>query len=164
MAKLTGAKTETGKFTRKIDAALHLSKAAELYQQLNSNEAAIFTQLRTGKTFLKEYLFKIKALETANCDCGFTESIAHFLFSCSRWTQQRIKMRQQHGEQFEDLSYALGGYSSRQEGGKNIDGPIEHWKLSRSANFGLGKRCGMGSIKTILNYRKERGSGARGFI
>jgi ribonuclease HI len=36
-------KTETGKFTRKIDAALHLGKAAELYQQLNSKEAAILT-------------------------------------------------------------------------------------------------------------------------
>jgi ribonuclease HI len=128
MAKPTGAKTETGKFTRKIDAALHLGKSAELYRQLNSKEAAILTQLRTGKTFLKEYLFKIKASETATCDCGFIESIAHFLFSCSRWTQQRTKMRQQHGERFGDLSYALGGYSSRQEGGKNIDGPIEHWK------------------------------------
>jgi hypothetical protein len=107
---------------------LHLGKSAELYRQLNSKEAAILTQLRTGKTFLKEYLFKIKASETATCDCGFTESIAHFLFSCSRWKQQRTKMRQQHGERFGDLSYALGGYSSRQEGGKNIDGPIEHWK------------------------------------
>jgi hypothetical protein len=37
-------------------------------------------------------------------------------------------MRQQHGERFGDLSYALGGYSSRQEGGKSIDGPIERWK------------------------------------
>ena len=118
-------KTETGKFTRKIDAALHLGKSAELYQQLNSIEAAILTQLQTGKTFLKEYLYKIKASETAACECGFTESIAHFLFSCSRWTQQRTRMRQQHGKRFGDLSYALGGYSSRQEGGKNIDGPIE---------------------------------------
>ena len=98
MAKPTGAKTEADKFTRKIDAALYLSKSVELYQQLNSKEAAILTQLRTGKTFLKEYLFKIKASETAICDCRFTESITHFLFSCSKWTQQRIKMRQQHGE------------------------------------------------------------------
>jgi hypothetical protein len=107
---------------------LHLGKSAELYQQLNSKEAAILTQLQTGKTFLKEYLYKIKASETAACECGSRESIAHFLFSCSRWMQQRTKMRQQHGERFGDLSYALGGYSSRQEGGESIDGPIERWK------------------------------------
>ncbi|KAF2681394.1 hypothetical protein K458DRAFT_391783 [Lentithecium fluviatile CBS 122367] len=48
-----------------MDAALHLGKSAELYQQLNSAEAAILTQLRTGKTFLKEHLHKIKAPKTA---------------------------------------------------------------------------------------------------
>ncbi|KAF2266566.1 hypothetical protein CC78DRAFT_143172, partial [Lojkania enalia] len=54
---------------------------------LNSNEAAIITQLRTGKTFLNEYLYKIKAVDTAACECGYKESIAHFLFSCRRWRQ-----------------------------------------------------------------------------
>jgi hypothetical protein len=38
-------KKETGKFTKKIDAALYLGKSAELYQQLNSIEAAILAQL-----------------------------------------------------------------------------------------------------------------------
>ena len=99
-----------------------------MYQQLNSIEAAILTQLRTGKTFLKEYLFKINASETAACECGLTESVPHFLFSCRRWAQQRIRLRQQHRERFGDLSFALGGYSSRREGDKNIDGPIEQWK------------------------------------
>jgi hypothetical protein len=127
-AELGRPTKETGKFTRKIDAALHLGKSAKMYQQLNSTEAAILTQLRTGKSFLKEYLYKIEASETATCDCGSTESVAHFLFSCSRWAHQRIKMKQQHGRRFGNLSHALGGYSSRQEGGKNIDGPIEHWE------------------------------------
>jgi hypothetical protein len=121
-------RAETGKFTRKIDAAFRLGKSAELYQQPNSIEAAILTQLRTGKAFLNEYLHKIKASETALCECGCVESIAHFLFVCRRWKQQRIKLRQQHGQRFGELSYALGGYSSRQEGGQSIDGPIERWK------------------------------------
>ncbi|KAF1993294.1 hypothetical protein P154DRAFT_381581, partial [Amniculicola lignicola CBS 123094] len=95
----------------KIDAALHLGKSAELYRQLNGAEAAILTQLRTGKTFLNEYLHKIKASETASCDCGFTESIAHFLFLCSRWVRQRGKLRRRHGRRFRGLSYVLGGYS-----------------------------------------------------
>ncbi|RYP53797.1 hypothetical protein DL769_010445 [Monosporascus sp. CRB-8-3] len=34
----------------------------------------------------------------------------------------------QESERFGDLSYALGGYSSRQEGGESIDGPIEQLK------------------------------------
>jgi hypothetical protein len=72
---------ETGMFTRKMDAAFHLGRSAELYRQLTSAEAAILlTQLRTGKTFLNEYLHNIKASDTAQCDCGSTESIAHFLF------------------------------------------------------------------------------------
>ena len=99
----------------------------------NSTEAAILTQLRTGKTFLNEYLYKIRASETAACDRGTIESIAHFLFVCRRWRQQRAKLRQQHGQRFGELSYALGGYSSRQEGGESIDGPIEQWKADMEA-------------------------------
>jgi len=121
-------RADVGKFTRKIDAALHLGKAAGLYQQLNSSEAAILTQLRTGKTSLRVYLYKIKAAETAECECGLIESIPHFLFCCRKWEEQRQKLRLQHGERFGDLSYALGGYSSRKEGGESIDGPIERWK------------------------------------
>ncbi|PVH93965.1 hypothetical protein DM02DRAFT_503803, partial [Periconia macrospinosa] len=71
-----------GKFTRKIDAAFHLGKLAEIYRQLNSIEAAILTQLRTGKSFLNEYLHQIKATDTAACECRCTESVAHFLFAC----------------------------------------------------------------------------------
>jgi hypothetical protein len=126
-------RTEIGKFTKKIDAALHLRKLAEMYKQLNSVEAAVLTQLRTGKTFLNEYLYKIRALEIAACDCRATELIAYFLFTCNRWVQQRMILRQQHGERVGDLSYALGGYLSRQEGGQSIDGPIEQWELNMEA-------------------------------
>ena len=71
-----------------VDAALHLGKAAGLYQQLDSAEAAVLTQLRTGKTSLKVYLYKIKAAETAECECGLVESIPHFLFCCRRWEER----------------------------------------------------------------------------
>ncbi|KAF2259126.1 hypothetical protein CC78DRAFT_621284 [Lojkania enalia] len=50
------------------------------------------------------------------------------------WRQQRAKLRQQRGQRFGELSYALGGYSSRQEGGgQSIDGPIQHWKPDMEA-------------------------------
>ncbi|KAK7178140.1 reverse transcriptase [Paraphaeosphaeria sporulosa] len=124
---------ETGRFTRKIEAAFHTGKSAEMYRQLNSIEAAILTQLRTGKTFLNEYLHKIRAEDTAACDCGSIESTAHFLFACRRWRQQRAKLRQQHGKRFGDLSYALGGYSNRQEGGESIDGTMARWEADMEA-------------------------------
>ena len=95
---LLSGRSNTGKFIRKIDAALHLRKAAGLYHQLISSEAAIFAQLRTGELFLKEYLYKINAVETVSCDCGLIESIQHFLFSCRRWTWQRSIQREQHGD------------------------------------------------------------------
>ncbi|KAF2462633.1 uncharacterized protein BDR25DRAFT_248431, partial [Lindgomyces ingoldianus] len=72
--------------------------------------------------------YLIKAAETAECECGLIKSIPHFLFCCRRWERPRQKLRMQLGERFGDLSYTLGGYSSRQEGGESIDGPIERWK------------------------------------
>ena len=128
-----------------MDVAFHIGKSAEMYGQLNSTEAAILTQLRTGKTFLNKYLYKIKASETAACDCGSIESVAHFLFACRRWRQQRAKLRQQHGERFGELSYALGGYSSRQEGGESIDGPIERWK------------AGMEAVRATIEFARSTG-------
>lgn len=122
---LLAGRPDVSKFTRKVDAALHLGRAAALYQQLNSGEAAILTQLRTGKTSLKVYLYKIKAAETAECECGLIESIPHFLFCCRKWAEQRQRLQLQHGERFGDLSYALGGFSSRKEGGESIDGPMK---------------------------------------
>ena len=73
---------------KKVDATLCLGKAAGLYQQLIGSEAAILAQLRTGKTFLKGYLYTINASETAVCKCGLVESIPHFLFSYGRWAQR----------------------------------------------------------------------------
>jgi ribonuclease HI len=75
---LLAGRPEVGKFTKKMDAALHLGKAAALYQQLNSGEAAILAQLRTGMIRLNIYLYKIKAAETAESECGLVESIPHF--------------------------------------------------------------------------------------
>jgi hypothetical protein len=149
---------ETGRFTRKIGTAFHLGKSAEMYRQLNSMEAAILMQLRTGKTFLNEYLHKIKATERAACDCGCIESVAHFLFACKRWRQQRAKLRQQHGQRFGELLYALGGYSSRQEEGQNIDGPIERWEPSMQAvRATIEFAKSTGRLQPNVQYEARRG-------
>ena len=72
---LLSGRSSTGKSTRKIDAALHLGKAAGLYQQLISSKAAILAQLWTGKLFLKEYPHTINALEMALYDYRLIESV-----------------------------------------------------------------------------------------
>ena len=54
--------------------ACHEETLTGLYQQLTSAKAAILKQMRTGKTFLKEYLHKIKTAETAACDYVLAES------------------------------------------------------------------------------------------
>ena len=89
-------RSNTSKFIRKIDIVFYLGKAIGLYQQLISSEATILTQLQTGKSFLKEYLYKINALEMVLCDCRLIELIQHFLFSYRRQIQQRIKLREQY--------------------------------------------------------------------
>jgi hypothetical protein len=71
------------------------------------------------------YLYKIKAVETAECEYRLIKSIPHFLFCCRKWEEQRQKLWLQHGKRFGDLSYALGGFLSQQEGGESMDGPIE---------------------------------------
>jgi len=59
--------------------------------------------------------------------------------------QQRIKLREQYGDRFGDLLYALGGYLHRQEGGRNINGPIKRWKPDISV------------VKAIIKFAKETG-------
>ncbi|KAH8699421.1 WD40-repeat-containing domain protein [Phaeosphaeriaceae sp. PMI808] len=75
---------------------------------------------------------------------GMSSDLAHFLFSCGRWAQARVKMRQ-HGERFGELSYALGGYSSIQEGDESIDGPIKHWRPNLNA------------VRATIEFAKDTG-------
>ncbi|KAF9728466.1 hypothetical protein PMIN01_13599 [Paraphaeosphaeria minitans] len=79
-------------------------------------------------TSLNIYLYKIKAAETAECECGLIESIPHFLFCCRKWAEQRRRPQLEHGERFGDLSYALGDISSQKEGGESIVGPMQRGK------------------------------------
>jgi hypothetical protein len=78
---LLAGRPDVGKFTKEIDAALHLGKAAALYQQLNSGQAAILAQLRTGMTSLNTYLYKIRAAETAECESYLAARIGLMMYS-----------------------------------------------------------------------------------
>ena len=54
--RLLLGRSNTGKFTKKIDAALHLGRSAGLYQQLTSSEAAILIQLRNRQVISQRIL------------------------------------------------------------------------------------------------------------
>jgi hypothetical protein len=71
-------------------------------------------------------------LATASREDGQPAPATPF-FSCRRWRQQREKLKQQHGRRFGELSYALGGYSSRRINGQSVDRPIEQWKADIDA-------------------------------
>jgi hypothetical protein len=57
---------------------------AQPYVDDSSVETTVLTQLRTGKTLLKEHIWKIKAADTELCECRSIESITHFLFARKR--------------------------------------------------------------------------------
>ena len=53
-----------GKFTQSIDCALPGKHTRLLYDSLSKPQAALLTQLRTGKSRLNDYLAKINAVES----------------------------------------------------------------------------------------------------
>jgi len=118
------AASTTGQFTRRIDRALPGKHTLLLYNSLNRREAAILSQLQTGRARVNKYLSKIGAAESELCDdCQQIESIPHLLFTCRKWEQHRANMRAEHGSRYGELSYALGGYNN-----VSRDGDPTKWK------------------------------------
>ena len=82
----------------------------ELYNKLKRPEARILAQLRTGMVRLNSYLNRIGATDSDMCPCGQSvETIKHFLFRCTMWTQQRTALYQQTATRRGNLSHYLGG-------------------------------------------------------
>ena len=124
-AQTIGRRRKIAKYIDKSPIGARHTKA--IYNALSRNGASIFCQLRTGKSRLNDYLFKIKAAESDLCECGERETVRHFLFFCNRWSKQRRQI-QQH-RRFGDLPPFLGAYSNRKDiKGRPIDGPYERWR------------------------------------
>jgi hypothetical protein len=103
----------TGKYSRKIDAALLGKYTRQLYDKLSRKEASVLAQLRTGMARLNTYLYRIRAETTDYCECGQAqETVDHFLFRCRRWTEHRIEMLQYTQINRGSLSFYLGGKAS----------------------------------------------------
>jgi hypothetical protein len=103
---------KVGKHAKRIDAALPGSHTRLLYDDLSWKERSVLAQLRTGMSALNNYLYQIKRLASDQCDCGRErETVAHFLFRCSKWTDHRESMTCCTDTLQGNLSFYLGGKS-----------------------------------------------------
>lgn len=63
---------------------------ADALNSLEKGDAAVIFQLRCGHCPLNKFLHRIGVEETSLCDgCPSTETVAHFLIYCKRYTTQR---------------------------------------------------------------------------
>lgn len=84
--------------------------AYRLQDQFGRKEASVLVQLRTGMARLNDYLYRIQAALSDLCACGRArETVEHFLFTCSKWTEQRKMMLECTMMQNGNISYHLGG-------------------------------------------------------
>ncbi|KAG9511564.1 hypothetical protein KCV07_g10085, partial [Aureobasidium melanogenum] len=123
----------TGKHLQKVDKALPGKHTNKLYNALNRKSAAVLVQMRTNISRLNTYLRKINVTDTDKCECGIKETVQHFLFLCPRWRNERQAMKSAHGNRYWDLSYALGGYSTTEREGKQVDGEKDKWQPDLNA-------------------------------
>ena len=85
--------TEVKKFSRELDTALPGKHIRTLYNGLRRKEAKVLTQLRTGMSYLNEYLYRIGAAESEIYAYEQTkETVKHFLFTCRKWTTKRAQL------------------------------------------------------------------------
>jgi hypothetical protein len=128
-----------------LDSALPWKHTQSLYDNRPYKEAAILCQLRTGKSRLHEYLAKIRAVESNQCECvgNASETVRHFLFEYSRWYEHRGNPKEVAGDRWGNLSFFLGGRTERTKpSGELLDGPRKSWKpdiekVNRTIEFAM---------------------------
>ena len=99
-----------GQHSKRIDKALPGKHTRQLYEGLSWREATVLAQLRTGMARLNTYLHRINAAPTDQCEYGQArETVDHFLFRCTKWTQYRTEMMQCTATHRGNISFYLGG-------------------------------------------------------
>ena len=79
---------KVGVYSKRVDAALPGRHTEQLYEKLCWEERSALAQLRTDMSRLNTSLYRIKAATSDMCACGQErETVAHFLFRCSKWAQ-----------------------------------------------------------------------------
>ena len=103
---------KVGKHSKRIDAALPGEHTVLLYDERPWKKRNALAQLRTGMSALKNYLYQMKQSASDQCDCGAErETVAHFLFRCTKWTMHRKEMLQCTEKHRGNTSFYLGGKS-----------------------------------------------------
>jgi len=74
-----------------------------------------------------------------SCDQG-AETVEHIVLRCPKWDSQRATLIAVAGARWGDMSYLLGGYSSRKvwSTGRPVDGPKDKWKPEATDGGGEG--------------------------
>jgi ribonuclease HI len=99
-----------GTYSKQLDTALPGNHTRVIYDKLTRQEANVLAQLRTGMARLNGYLHRIGAVESGQCACGQAEeTVAHFLFRCTRWETQQAQLIEQTQTRRGNLSFYLGG-------------------------------------------------------
>ena len=123
-------KKSTRRLNNHLDTALPGKHTKEMYDQMTGKQAAVLCQMRTGMSKLNNYLAKIKASDTALCECDKSEveTRGHYRFECLRWESYRDELKGNEVERWKDLPYFLGGRTERTaSNGELIDGDRKHW-------------------------------------
>ena len=92
----------------------HVSDSIPVYVFKSMRREAVIHRLRVGHVGVKQYLYKIKAVNTPLCDCnsGRERNIYHYIFECSLYRLQRREMLKElgkHGVNRTTLRVILGG-------------------------------------------------------
>ena len=120
-----------GKYTWSLDYALPGSHTLPLYKALNSKEASILVQARTGKSFLNASLYQLRIAETPQCACEQgEETIQHVLLICPRWREERDVLRRAVGHLWGNIGPLLGAWNPQQDArsGEYLLGPKDKWR------------------------------------
>lgn len=83
--------TMTGMFTRNLGQAVPGRHTQKIYDRLSRSQAAVLSQLRTGKNRLNHYLVRVEIIQSEGCDCEREpETVGHFLLRCARWAEENL--------------------------------------------------------------------------
>jgi hypothetical protein len=89
---LTRRYCTVGQYTWQLDQALPSKHTLALYN-ISSEEASVLIQVRTRHYRLNQSLYRLKIVDTADCQCGKgEESVQHVLLHCPRWTTARAEL------------------------------------------------------------------------
>ena len=128
---LTRSHRRFGQYTWQLDQALPGKHTLALYGNISSEEASVLIQARSGHCRLNQSLYRLKIVDTADCQCGEgEETIQHVLLHCPRWAAARVELQVAAGDRWGEVSYLLGGWGGKKhwETGEPVDGPREKWK------------------------------------